>query len=83
MQDSPAPPQARGGRYNQTTANQDKSPGWRGRRGVKAHGDRGREGDRGSEKERGGEKDRIRQKQQKQQQQKKHTLQQGETGLKA
>lgn len=27
MQDSPAPPQARGGHYSQTTANQDKSPG--------------------------------------------------------
>lgn len=32
MQDSRAPPQAWGGKYNQTKANQDKSPGWERRR---------------------------------------------------
>lgn len=69
MQDSPAPPQARGGHYNQTKANQDKSPGWGGDgegMGVRTHGDRERERVGGG----GREKARIRQKQQ----QKKNTL---------
>lgn len=42
MQDSRAPPQAWGGKYNQTKANQDKSPGWERHR----DGGEGKEGGR-------------------------------------
>lgn len=77
MQDSPAPPQARGGHYNQTKGNQDKSPGWGGDGG-------GENAWRQGERERvGGGGQRESQNKTEAAAKEKHTLWQGETGLKA